>query len=172
MDTKLEEFLKKEVNVSPEQISQASTSHTYIRSLLANKKETDNKFPWIIDGDFLSGSYARGTKLFPLDEADGGGMAYARIFNCISGSGTNIDTHDFNPIQRYVINNYYRYLKGLQKGKNLLIPFNINSRVKTWKTLIANDGNGDEKYYISGINGIDLAQQIAEIEGIKLIEAV
>jgi len=111
-------------------------------------------------------------KLFPLDEADGGGMAYARIFNCISGSGTNIDTHDFNPIQRYVINNYYRYLKGLQKGKNLLIPFNINSTVKTWKTLIANDGNGDEKYYISGINGIDLAQQIAEIEGIKLIEAV
>ncbi len=57
-------------NLSLPEISQASKSQTYIRELLANKSDTDALFPWFIDGDFLSGSYARGTKNPPLDDID------------------------------------------------------------------------------------------------------
>lgn len=70
METKLQEFLDKKINLDQGHISRGSTSHTYIRNLLANKRDTDNQFPWLLDGDFLSGSYARGTKLHPLDDID------------------------------------------------------------------------------------------------------
>ncbi len=69
-ETKLQEFLDKEINLNQGHVSQGSTSHTYIRDLLANKRTTDPSFPWLLDGDFLSGSYARGTKLHPLDDID------------------------------------------------------------------------------------------------------
>ncbi len=65
-----ENFLTKSVNLSPEHISSGSTSHTYVRGLLQNKAGRDPSFPWMIDGDFLSGSYARGTKIYPLDDID------------------------------------------------------------------------------------------------------
>ena len=67
IETKLQELLDKEINLAQGRVSQGSTSHTYIRTLLANRRTTDPSFPWILDGDFLSGSYARGTKLHPLD---------------------------------------------------------------------------------------------------------
>ncbi len=70
METKLQEFLDKEINLAQDCISQGSISHTYIRNLLANRRQTDSYFPWLVDGDFLSGSYARGTKLRPLDDID------------------------------------------------------------------------------------------------------
>jgi len=70
LETKLQEFLDKEINLNQGHISQGSKSHTYIRELLLNKRTTDSTFPWLLDGDFLSGSYARGTKLHPLDDID------------------------------------------------------------------------------------------------------
>lgn len=70
METKLQELLDKEINLAQGHISQGSTSHIYIRNLLANRRSSDPNFPWLIDGDFLSGSYARGTKLHPLDDID------------------------------------------------------------------------------------------------------
>lgn len=70
MDTYLQKLLDEEINLSASHISQGSTSHTHIRDLLANKSQTDNKFPWLMEGDYLSGSYARGTKLHPLDDID------------------------------------------------------------------------------------------------------
>ena len=70
METKLQEFLDKEINLSQDHISQGSKSHIYIRDLLSNRRNTDSSFPWLLDGDFLSGSYARGTKLHPLDDID------------------------------------------------------------------------------------------------------
>ena len=70
IETKLQELLDKEINLAQGRVSQGSTSHTYIRTLLANRRTTDPSFPWILDGDFLSGSYARGTKLHPLDDID------------------------------------------------------------------------------------------------------
>ncbi len=70
MEAKLQEFLDKQINLSQSHISQGSTSHTYIRNLLSNRPNTEPDFPWVLDGDFLSGSYARGTKLYPLDDID------------------------------------------------------------------------------------------------------
>jgi Second Messenger Oligonucleotide or Dinucleotide Synthetase domain len=65
-----ENLLEKSINLSPAQISQGSKSHTYIRNLLDNKWQTHDSFPWIVEGDFLSGSYGRGTKIWPLDDID------------------------------------------------------------------------------------------------------
>src|SRR5690242_548687 len=65
-----ENLLARYGNVSLPQISQASKSQTYIRDLLVNKSRSDASFPRFIEGDFLSGSYARGTKIFPLDDVD------------------------------------------------------------------------------------------------------
>lgn len=70
IEAKLQELLDKEINLAQNHVSQGSTSHTYIRGLLANRSQKDSKFPWLLDGDFLSGSYARGTKLHPLDDID------------------------------------------------------------------------------------------------------
>ena len=70
IEVKLQELLDREINLAQSHVSQGLTSHTYIRNLLANRRQTDPSFPWILDGDFLSGSYARGTKLHPLDDID------------------------------------------------------------------------------------------------------
>lgn len=70
IDDKLQKLLDSEINLSQSQVSQGSTSHNFIRGLLANRSQKDSKFPWLLDGDFLSGSYARGTKLYPLDDID------------------------------------------------------------------------------------------------------
>ncbi len=64
------EGLLEKIGVSQAQRSQGSTSHTYVRGLLDNKWKTDPTFPWLATGDFLSGSYARGTKIHPLDDID------------------------------------------------------------------------------------------------------
>lgn len=70
METKLQELLDNEINLAQGHISQGSTSHNFVRGLLVNKSKKDTNFPWLLDGDFLSGSYARGTKLHPLDDID------------------------------------------------------------------------------------------------------
>lgn len=109
-------------------------------------------------------------KLYPINEANGGGMSFAKIFNCATGSGTNIDLYNHKPIQQYAINNYKRYLKGLQKAKELIVKFDHTTRIKTWNTFILNEGFGEEKYYISAIREIKLDTREASIEGIKLIQ--
>ncbi|TXH00634.1 MAG: hypothetical protein E6R05_06745 [Candidatus Moraniibacteriota bacterium] len=69
--TALEELIGSEVSLSSPQISQGSKSHNYIRQILGNKSETMPGFPrLLVDADFLSGSYARGTKNYPLDDID------------------------------------------------------------------------------------------------------
>lgn len=70
METHLQSLLDNHVTLSQSQISQGSTSHSNIRRILANKSSNDTSFPRLLDGDFLSGSYARGTKLHPLDDID------------------------------------------------------------------------------------------------------
>jgi len=69
-DSVFDDLLSREINISTTQITQGSTSHNYIRTLLDNKCEYDSNFPWLAGGDFLSGSYARGTKIYPLDDID------------------------------------------------------------------------------------------------------
>ena len=65
-----ERLIQSELTLTSTQISRGSTSHNYIRELLSNKNTEDSSFPRLIDGDFLSGSYARGTKIHPLDDID------------------------------------------------------------------------------------------------------
>jgi len=64
------EKLLAKIGVSQPQRSQGSISHKHIRELLDNKWQNDSSFPWLTDGDFLSGSYARGTKIHPLNDID------------------------------------------------------------------------------------------------------
>lgn len=67
----LVELIGSEVSLNAPRISQAATSHNYIRELLKNKHQTMPGFPrLLVEADFLSGSYARGTKNHPLDDID------------------------------------------------------------------------------------------------------
>ncbi len=75
------EKLLGKIGVSQAQRSQGSTSHQHIRGLLDSKWQSDSSFPWLTDGDFLSGSYARGTKIYPLDDID--------VMVVIDGTGLN-----------------------------------------------------------------------------------
>ncbi len=65
-----EDLLTRQINITQAQREQGSKSHNYIRGLLDNKWQTHDRFPWLIEGDFLSGSYGRGTKIYPLDDID------------------------------------------------------------------------------------------------------
>lgn len=66
----LNDLLQRELTLSASQISQGSKSHNFIRELLGNKWPDDSTFPRVAEGDFLSGSYARGTKIHPLNDID------------------------------------------------------------------------------------------------------
>lgn len=108
-------------------------------------------------------------KLYPLTEQGvlGGGMAYCHIFHAITGLGSG--QYDFNPIQRYAITQYKRYLKGLQKAKSLKVVFNETTNIKLWQPVTFDDGDSIDIYYISAVRNIDLDEESAEIEMIKLI---
>ncbi len=105
-------------------------------------------------------------KLYPLTEegVTDGGMAYSHIFHTTIAP----TQYDFNPIQRYAVKNYQRYLKGLQKAKSLKVVFNNDTNIKLWKTTVLNDGAGDETYYISAVRNIDPVECSAEIELIRI----
>ena len=69
-------------NISPTQkrISQASTSHNYIRNYIYYKSKKGEFFP--INNSFLTGSYSRHTKIEPLDDID--------MFIVISAQGARL----------------------------------------------------------------------------------
>ena len=100
MEAHLQALIDNHISLSQSQISQGSTSHTNIRNILANKSSTDSTFPWLLDGDFLSGSYARGTKLHPLDDID------VLII---------LDGHGLNPLDKG-IQLITHYVRGNQQG--------------------------------------------------------
>lgn len=70
MHTTLSNLIQKEISLDISHISQGSKSHNYIRGLLKNKSDIDSLFPRLVEGDFLSGSYSRGTKNHPLNDID------------------------------------------------------------------------------------------------------
>lgn len=66
-------FLKQEINIVVGTRSRASDSHNRVRDLLIDESDTDDEFPRILrdeDVDFLGGSFARHTKIWPLDDID------------------------------------------------------------------------------------------------------
>jgi len=63
-------FLRKAVNLTDDERRQASRSHNHLRDLIKSKAASDLTLFSLIDGDFLTGSYDRGTKIRPLDDVD------------------------------------------------------------------------------------------------------
>jgi len=68
-----EQFLDKEINIGKGMRSLASTSQNALREFLATEHSRDSSFPRVlslVDSDFLGGSFARHTKIWPLDDID------------------------------------------------------------------------------------------------------
>lgn len=82
-----EKFLEDYINIPASIRSDASTSQQHIREFLKEECVGDDTFPSVLekeDSDFISGSYGRHTKVWPLDDIDlffpldGGGLHYFR----------------------------------------------------------------------------------------------
>lgn len=133
IESKLQSLLDGEINLAQSRVSQGSTSHTYIRNLLANRRNTDSSFPWLLEGDFLSGSYARGTKLHPLDDIDvmivldGAGLIPTGISDThyVRGNneGKNSPIHNHLGIDNLL--NSYSVLNAFQKSLKLSHPDSV-----------------------------------------------
>lgn len=66
-------FLEANINITRGTRSRASTSHNHLREFLADEAYRDEYFPRVLsveDSDFLGGSFARHTKIWPLDDID------------------------------------------------------------------------------------------------------
>ena len=122
VQTALEKQLSK-IGVSQAQRSQGSRSHQHVRGLLDNKWQNDPTFPWLTDGDFLSGSYARETKIHPLDDIDvmivmdGAGL-YAIRLGKILDAEVRGDGTAGNPVAEYTYGS-----QGLISSKTVLESF-------------------------------------------------
>lgn len=68
-----EEFLDNEINIGKGTRTLASTSQNHLRDFLTSECGRDPGFPRVLsiaDSDFLGGSFARHTKIWPLDDID------------------------------------------------------------------------------------------------------
>jgi hypothetical protein len=106
-------------------------------------------------------------KLYSLEEADGGGIAYSRILNCWTGQGFVIDRYDFKPVQRFTVSNYLRYLKSLNRTIDLDLRLNKNSLLRNWK-IIRLSGQEFNKYYLRTLRNINLDKMTLSIECSKI----
>ena len=73
VDSVFENLLDSQINISKGIRSEASISQQHLRSFLNAERSRDQTFPRILsiqDGDFLGGSFARHTKIWPLDDID------------------------------------------------------------------------------------------------------
>lgn len=103
-------------------------------------------------------------KLFPLDEALGGGMAYARIFNCARAHGGGGDLYDFVPIQENAILNHTKFIKGNQLYY-MKLKYDNDNLFKIWNlVVIINIG----VFFINAIMHIDTVENTIELEITKV----
>lgn len=102
-------------------------------------------------------------KLYPLNEALGGGIAYARIFNCITGSGTIIDHYNFKPNQEITENIYSKFINYSLSTINLKIKLKNELDIKVSKLIKVYNNF----YSISEINYYDVENSFMEIKCIK-----
>jgi len=66
-------FLNRELSIGQGIRSKASDSQNHLREFLASERSRDCSFPRVLslqDSDFLGGSFARHTKIWPLDDID------------------------------------------------------------------------------------------------------
>jgi hypothetical protein len=103
LDAALDRFLQANIAIPATSRSSAATSQNYLRGVLRNKAISDPEFPQLLstsDKDFLGGSFARHTKIWPLDDIDlflpldGAGLRYINNglrlpYQIASDSGTS-----------------------------------------------------------------------------------
>lgn len=70
-----------------------------------------------------------------MDEAQNGGMAYCRIFNCARVHEGIIDFYDFTPIQLNTIINYNRFINNTTKIINIKTNFGVIGILKLWQLI-------------------------------------
>jgi hypothetical protein len=89
VDRSIIRFLDEQVAIARGTRQQASTSQIYLRNILRNRAGQNGSLPQLLaneDSDFLGGSFARHTKIWPLDDIDlympldGGGLSYTNNF--------------------------------------------------------------------------------------------
>ena len=80
-----EDMLSEKINIVAGTRAKASDSQNHLRDFLTSEHSHDGTFPRILaDSDFLGGSFARHTKIWPLDDIDiftpldGEGLTYVR----------------------------------------------------------------------------------------------
>mgnify|MGYP001375990340 FL=1 len=100
-------------------------------------------------------------KLYPLNESRGGGMAYARIFNCARVHGGELDFYSFAPIQEYCILNYFHYVNTNYRLKCLEIHLPSNSTNILWKIV---SFDSDSLHFVSSIERINININSATIQ--------
>lgn len=81
-------FMQDSVNLTAAERKQGETSHNYLRQILDEYAAKDATFPRLLDGDFLSGSFARKTKLRPLNDIDIMMIVDGQGLVMINGDGT------------------------------------------------------------------------------------
>lgn len=73
LDWSIKRLVDREVSISQSARERASTTQKYLRQVLRSKSSYDSQFPFLLersDEDFLGGSFARHTKIWPLDDID------------------------------------------------------------------------------------------------------
>ncbi|MCC6865766.1 MAG: hypothetical protein IT280_06350 [Ignavibacteria bacterium] len=99
-------------------------------------------------------------KLFPLNETEGGGMAYARIFNCARVHNGEADTYDFLPVQENTRLIYSVINKIQNHSFSLKIKLNFQKRLSTKSIFLINS----KKYIVNSISDLNLKNNTAEVQ--------
>lgn len=110
VNSAFETFLDNEINISKGIRSIASTSHQHLREFLSSEKGRDETFPRVLsieDDDFLGGSFARHTKIWPLDDID----IYVPL------DGNSLVYYEWGAVQPYTV-----VSDGILLGNPLLNP--------------------------------------------------
>jgi len=100
-------------------------------------------------------------KLFPLDEALGGGIAFSRMFNCSRFHNGTPDVYDFIPVQEYARLSHLRFIQSSSTMLTLKIKWDQRFTNKLWKVVIL---FVNQKYVITAIKNIDIYNNIIELE--------
>ena len=153
--TLLEDLIRREISLNASHISQGAKSHTYVCDILKNKSDTDRFFPQFIDGDFISGSYSRGTKIHPLDDIDimmvmdGNGLCAIQ-----NGSVVNAEVRSGNGENNPVL--HHLGLNKLLSSKKIIELFSNALRESYPTSTVAKDGQAVNVWLESYNLGIDI----------------
>ena len=112
--------------------------------------------------DFMTGRPIG--KLFPLNEAQGGGIAYSRIFNCLRVHGGNGDYYDFISNQETAMINHRRFTRGTSQLYIARLKLKLNTIYKLWNTLRIHN----QSYAVFSIRELDYLNNCMVVDLIRL----